>query len=90
MFWAREARNQQNTTQKPHYLIEPDKKHTLLMCVFLFDRTLPGIFGSGSKYMIVSNSEIVFDNKRARHKMMHVFCFQERQGLANIPGEPLP
>jgi hypothetical protein len=55
MFWAREARNQQNTTQKPHYLIEPDKKHTSMVCFFCLTEpclvffTITGLEGSAQK-----------------------------------------
>ena len=33
--------------------------------------------GSGSECVIVSNRQVVFDNKPACHKMMHVFNFRE-------------
>jgi hypothetical protein len=57
---------------------------------FVFFRVLGGKMGSGSKYMIAGKRQVVFDNEPACHQMMHVFNLRERQGLANIPGEPLP
>jgi RNA polymerase sigma factor (sigma-70 family) len=58
----------------------------ILQSLFRRDQAFPG---SGSKYMIMSNRQVVFDNKPACHKMMHVFHFRKRQGLANISGESL-
>jgi hypothetical protein len=42
--------------------------------------------GSGSKYMVESNSQIVLNNEPARYKMVHILDFGKRQCLTNIPG----
>ncbi|MBI2759054.1 MAG: hypothetical protein HYX49_10290 [Chloroflexi bacterium] len=36
------------------------------------------LFGSGSKYMIRSNSQIVFNNEPTGHQVVHIFDFRKR------------